>query len=186
MIAFAHLDEFEARKRYLETAIRALHGVEETINPRHDTLGIKKSKIRVRKGGHLVRLRRVIKRMRGSWTEYLDSGVLPFSRRSGYDYIDEWYLYIHGEGYDFAKLAKMRTKEIQDKAHELRGTLHDDRIADRLAAERQANSQQLAALIISQLDNEDLYEAGQLICDGWVPAIFEEVMLDAVTRPDEW
>ena len=184
MIATAHPSDDDAKAQH-ESAIHFLYGEEQAINPQYDTLGEKKSRRRVAIGGHLFRLRPVIKRLGLNWTAYLDSGVLPFSRRTAYDYIDECYLQTHGEGYDFAKLAKMRTNEIRTEAHQLRGTLHDDRIADRLKAQREAHTRQLAALVIRSLDDADLYDAGQLICDGWVPAIFEEHMLDAVTRPVE-
>jgi hypothetical protein len=184
LIALAHLTEAEA-VAHLEAAILALYGEEMSISPQHDRLGIKRSKRRVWQGGNLVALRPIIKRMRIKWTAYLNSDIFPYGYHTAYDYIDEWWLYTYGgEEFTFEKLSKMRTSEIRQKAHELRGTLHSDQLADRLQSEREANTTQFADLIISRLSPEDLIEAGDLIARGWVPATFEELMLDAVPRQE--
>jgi hypothetical protein len=185
MIALAHIPALEA-KAHLEASIHALFGEEQTLTALHDTTGVKKSKRRVWIGGNLFQLRRTIKeRLRQKWTTYLNSGVLPFEYHTAYDYIDEWWLYYHGgDEYNFEKFSKMRTSEIRREAHQLRGTLHSDQIGDRLQAEREANTTQLVRVIVNHLSPADLIDTGDLIARGWVPATFEELMLDAVPRQE--
>jgi hypothetical protein len=184
VIALAHLTDAEA-VAHLEAAILALYGEEMSISPQQDRLGVKRSKRRVWQGSNLFTLRPIIKRMRIKWTAYLNSGIFPYGYHTAYDHIDEWWLYTYGgEEYSFEKLSKMRTSEIRQKAHELRGTLHSDQVGDQLQAEREANTIKLARLIISRLSAEDLIETGDLIARGWVWATFEDWMLDAVPRQE--
>jgi hypothetical protein len=190
MIALAHLEPLDA-KLHLETSICALFAVELTLTALNTRTLVRKVIRRVRIGEKIALLKYIIQQRLGlGWLNYLneaiDTGLLPFDNyHTAYNYYDEWWLhYNYGDEYTFEILSNMQTRERLRKAHELRGTLHSDQGAEQLRAQREINTIRLARLIISALDRQDLIEAGASLARGWLPVIFEELMLDAVPREE--
>jgi hypothetical protein len=171
------------RQVQLEAEIRVLYGELEHDEPNYRRRRVDRVAKRIVIGERLIELRDTIIR-RGKWTDYLDSGVLPFSRRTAYDYIDAAILHRKA-GVRFATIAKMRTAEIRYEAHLLQGSLHNTANAEKRQNEIDARTWTAAGLMVGRLDNADRRRIVALKDQGINDALLWEIMRGSVRRRAE-
>jgi hypothetical protein len=171
--------DIEYRKAQLEYELREIHADIEALEGHIARKSVEAVEKRVQAGVRLIELDPrgggIIPR--GEWVRYLDSGVLPFKRRTAYDYIDT--AYLHQNRFEFAMIANLRVREIRREAHRLRDTLHNARSAERRQTEIDDRTRQLAELINSRWDRHERRQSAALITAGVDAALLLEYLLAA-------